>query len=59
MVLITNYKDKNKSIYKCDKCKKEISIKEINKVVIDRHTKHLCNECYVKLAKWIYNTKRR
>jgi hypothetical protein len=56
MVIKTNYQDKNKSIYKCDKCKNKIMYEDVNKITVDRCTYHLCIRCYSILKKWLTNT---
>lgn len=59
MLLKINFLDRNKSIYKCDMCNKEIGIKELNKIKVERYYKNtkkywdLCDECLEKLVKSI------
>lgn len=57
MVIKTNYQDKNMSIYKCDKCKNKIKYADINKIVMDKRTYHLCKRCYSILKYWVTNAK--
>lgn len=59
MLLKINFLDRNKSIYKYDMCNKEIGIKELNKIKVERYCKNtkkywdLCDECLEKLVKSI------
>lgn len=57
MLIETNYKDKNKSIYKCDKCRKEI-LGQVEKIIFNNRTYHLCDKHYKILNDWIKNIKK-
>lgn len=58
MVLKIDYTDKNKSIYRCDKCKNKLLWADVNRVVADKCTYHLCKRCYSIFKNWVTNTKR-
>lgn len=55
MLITKSINDKSKSIYKCDMCNKEVNIKEVNKVHVEKPYKSskkywdLCNRCLKKL----------
>jgi hypothetical protein len=56
MVIKVNYQDKNKSIYECDKCNRNIKYLDVNKITVDKSTYHLCKRCYSILTRWLTNT---
>ena len=58
MVIRVNYQDKNKSIYKCDKCKHKIKYEDVNKITVDKSTYHLCKRCYSILKRWLTNANK-
>ncbi len=65
MLISTNVRDKTKSIYMCDRCKREITLKEkvaiytsINNQNIKKRY-DLCNKCYKALKRGISKRKAK
>lgn len=60
MLIKIGQNDKYKSIYKCDMCGEEITIKELNKIHVEKPYKtnkkfwDLCDDCLTKLVKSIH-----
>lgn len=59
MLISTDYKDKNKSLYLCDKCGTYINNSKLKRVVLPNRTYHLCFRCYKILWHWINKRKER
>lgn len=57
MLIKINYDDKNKSVYKCDKCGLVINNETLYRLVFDNKTYHLCNKHADILRRWLYNGK--
>lgn len=55
MIFKINYNDKNKSIYKCDKCKSLIYKQDLYKLVFNNKTHHLCKKHAIILKRWLDN----
>lgn len=59
MIVNINYQDSNKSEYKCDKCKKLLYKGAKNDLIIEKHTYHLCIECFRKIKRWLIGSDKK
>lgn len=59
MLISRDYKDKNKTLYVCDRCGMKVNIKNKKSIYVGNESEHpikkwdLCNKCYNALEKGI------
>lgn len=57
MLVFKDLKNKNNSIYRCDKCRRKINVKILYRIFVETTEEnapkikwHLCKECYKKIC---------